>query len=300
MSQPNKFDLNLLRVFISAYEQESVTRAAEQLDLTQSAVSNALNRLKDSVGHELFARTGRGIKPTRFAQDFYLSLQGPLLDIEGVMEGIQEFDPATTRRRFVIYCHEALIHDLRQKIDKVLKDSSIEVVLIDLPANEEQISEDLTAEKVDVVVDVNAPNSRVFRSQIIMRDSLCCITHKDHPRLNADTISKEAYLAERHALFDMTRFNLKFVDWITEGVLPQRKVYSEHKSLLGMMAAVSYSDAVGVVPHTIANQYKEVFNLVILDFPFETKTFDSHLVYLSKMNANPANRWVRELIMAQV
>ncbi|GAL26713.1 chromosome initiation inhibitor [Vibrio variabilis] len=45
-----KFDLNLLRVFVSTYETESVTKSAEQLDLTQSSVSNALARLKRRRG----------------------------------------------------------------------------------------------------------------------------------------------------------------------------------------------------------------------------------------------------------
>ncbi|MBF4376460.1 LysR family transcriptional regulator, partial [Vibrio anguillarum] len=82
MKIQRKFDLNLLRVFISAYQTESVTKAAEQLDLTQSAVSNALARLKEQVGGDLFIRTGRGIKPTRFAQDLYQSIQSPLMEVE--------------------------------------------------------------------------------------------------------------------------------------------------------------------------------------------------------------------------
>lgn len=76
------FDLNLLRVFVAAYRSQSVTKAADELDMTQSAVSNALARLKEGAGQELFSRTGRGIKPTRFAQDLYQRVSMPLLDIE--------------------------------------------------------------------------------------------------------------------------------------------------------------------------------------------------------------------------
>ncbi|MDO6686383.1 MULTISPECIES: LysR family transcriptional regulator [unclassified Agarivorans] len=300
MSQSSQFDLNLLRVFKSAYEHESVTRAAEQLDLTQSAVSNALSRLKETIGQELFSRTGRGIKPTPFARDFYSSLQAPLLNIEGLIESVQDFTPTTSSRQFNVYCHEAMFHKLRQKLDIALKDSAIDVMLIELPSDEQKIYEDLSNESVDVVIDVCAPESLTFNSLVIQRDKLCCIANRSHPRLQSGALTQAAYLAEQHAMFDMRRFDLTFVDWITDEVLPRRKAYSEHKSLMGMIAAISYSDAVGVVPCSLAQQYSEVFNLQLMDFPFKTQSFDSYLVSLSKMQTNPANQWLRTLLIGQV
>ncbi|GAM76897.1 transcriptional regulator [Vibrio ishigakensis] len=64
------FDLNLLRVFVAAYRSQSVTKAADELDMTQSAVSNALARLKEGAGQELFSRTGRGIKRPALLKTF--------------------------------------------------------------------------------------------------------------------------------------------------------------------------------------------------------------------------------------
>lgn len=291
----HKFDLNLLRIFSVVYQQGSVTKAAEHLDLTQSAISNSLNRLKSNLGQELFNRTGRGVKPTRFAQGLYEQLQFSLMEIDTVMEGVTQFN-LDHPHRFIVYSHEAIFHTLRQSLDRKLVGKSIEVLLIEIPSNETRIYDDLVNEKVDLVIDISRPQGAMFQSSVLREEQLCCIVRHNHPRMNLESISKESYLQERHALFDLTRLNLKFVDWITDEVLPQRKAYSEHKSLLGMIEAVSYSDAVGVVPLSVAKRYQKAFNLDLLPFPFANHTFDSYMISLNKMRNNTANTWLRDLI----
>jgi DNA-binding transcriptional LysR family regulator len=68
------FDLNLLVILHELLRHSSVTKAAESLGLSQSAVSNALNRLRKILGDDLFLRTSRGITPTRLAE----SMTGPI------------------------------------------------------------------------------------------------------------------------------------------------------------------------------------------------------------------------------
>jgi DNA-binding transcriptional LysR family regulator len=71
-------DLNLLRVFDAVMAEGNLTRAAERLALTQPAVSNALKRLKDSVGEELLTRTSFGVKPTPRAEQLWPEVQAAL------------------------------------------------------------------------------------------------------------------------------------------------------------------------------------------------------------------------------
>ncbi|GAL14377.1 hypothetical protein JCM19233_5389 [Vibrio astriarenae] len=63
-----------------------------------------------------------------------------------------------------------------------------------------------------------------------------------------------------------------------------------------MIEAVSYSEAVGVVPISIAKRYQSAFNLNLLSFPFINHTFDSYMISLTKMQSNKANQWLRETI----
>ncbi|GAB7219163.1 LysR family transcriptional regulator [Vibrio comitans] len=291
-----RFDLNLLRVFVIAYRSQSVTKAADELDMTQSAVSNALARLKDNAGQELFARTGRGIKPTRFAQDLYDRLAKPLLDIEACLSGLESFEPTQSQRTFVVYVHEGLIYTLQRALVNTAMPAGIDVVTKELPATEEEIYDDLSNEKVDLVIDVVKSTSRVYASQALTENKLCCVVRKGHPRFSSNSIDKDQYLSEKHAILNLRRRSLPFVGWFVDEVLPQRAVHSQHSSLMGIMSAVSFSDAVATVPYHLALQYQDAFGLQVLDFPFNVDTYQSYLVWNSRMNQNKANLWLRELI----
>ena len=64
-----RYDLNLLRVFIALMEERSVTRAADRLGITQPALSNALNRLREILHDPLFIRERYGMQPTQKAEE---------------------------------------------------------------------------------------------------------------------------------------------------------------------------------------------------------------------------------------
>src|SRR5688500_18222168 len=64
----NQIDLNLLRLFDAVYRHRSVSRAAEQLDLTQPAASQGLTRLRTLLHDPLFMRAPGGVQPTPRAQ----------------------------------------------------------------------------------------------------------------------------------------------------------------------------------------------------------------------------------------
>ncbi|WP_313110729.1 LysR family transcriptional regulator, partial [Stutzerimonas nitrititolerans] len=96
------FDLNLLRVLDALLRERNVSRAAQRLSLSQPAVSNALNRLRELLDDPLLVRVGRAMQPTPRA----LSLEAPIRDalqqIEHTLNAGDFFDPATSRQRFAI------------------------------------------------------------------------------------------------------------------------------------------------------------------------------------------------------
>ncbi len=95
------FDLNLLRVFDALFELRSVTRAAERLGLTQSAVSHALGRLRHVIGDPLFVRHPGGLQPTARAIEIAQGIREGLAQLRDALSP-SPFDPATARRRFRI------------------------------------------------------------------------------------------------------------------------------------------------------------------------------------------------------
>jgi DNA-binding transcriptional LysR family regulator len=95
-----RFDLNLLVVFEILMAERSVTRAAERLGRTQSAVSHSLSRLRDQLGDPLLLKGGRLMQPTPFALEFIEQARPILRNIQRVLSPRHIFDPLTSRRMF--------------------------------------------------------------------------------------------------------------------------------------------------------------------------------------------------------
>jgi DNA-binding transcriptional LysR family regulator len=95
-----RFDLNLLIVFDVLMVERSVTRAAERLGRTQSAVSHSLSRLRAQFGDPLLIKGGVRMQPTAFALDLIEQARPMLGGIQRVLSPAHIFDPATSRRVF--------------------------------------------------------------------------------------------------------------------------------------------------------------------------------------------------------
>jgi DNA-binding transcriptional LysR family regulator len=96
----HRLDLNLLVTFEVLMSEGSVTRAAQRLGRTQSAVSHALARLREQLGDPLLVKTGSGMAPSPFARELIIEMRPILRSIQRVVAPPEPFDPATSRRAF--------------------------------------------------------------------------------------------------------------------------------------------------------------------------------------------------------
>ena len=96
-------DLNLLRVFDAVYRHCSVSRAAEELGMSQPAASQAVTRLRLLLGNPLFERAHAGVRPTPRAERLALAVRQALEVLEVAMSEAQSFEPLQARQRFRIH-----------------------------------------------------------------------------------------------------------------------------------------------------------------------------------------------------
>ena len=293
MPQTNQFDLNLFPVFLAVYRCGSFSRAAEQLDLTQSSVSNAISRLKKQLGDELFIRVGRGVEATSAGHNLYHQLDSHFNAIDDVVAAMDRFDPKRHSRQFQVYANEVIMQLLQSPIDKLTAELAVDIVFKEPPSNEELLQSDLQFERVDLAIDVMSQIPSSLSLSPLMRDKLVCVARKDHPRIQ-DKLSSEAYFSEKHVVFKMRRSNLAITELYSETVLPQRKTYSEQSSLLSMLATTSKTDAISVGSSRYLKEYAQLFNLVQYPLPFETRPIEYHLIWSKKLQRNSANAWLRE------
>jgi DNA-binding transcriptional LysR family regulator len=87
-------DLNLLRVFDTVMDERNLTRSAQRLMMTQPAISNALRRMRESLGHDLFNRSPKGVKPTAYAEQLWPAVRVALAALRDVIDPV-DFGPRT-------------------------------------------------------------------------------------------------------------------------------------------------------------------------------------------------------------
>jgi len=97
----SRLDLNLLRTLDAVLSTRNVARAAERLNVTPPAVSNALARLRRELDDPLVVRSGRGVVPTPRSLALAPLLKDALLRLELAIRN-ESFNPATTTRRFTL------------------------------------------------------------------------------------------------------------------------------------------------------------------------------------------------------
>lgn len=296
MAHSKHFDLNLLRIFMAVCRTESFTKAAEELDLTQSSVSNAVNRLKGNIAEELFVRAGRGIKLTAFSQQLYQQLTPHLTAVEQLVSGFDEFSAQTSQRKFYVYANDLFNLTLQPAISTLTQDTQPQIIFREPPNNEETLLDEFMLGQVDLAIDIYPPSSQSLNYQKILTDEVCCIARRGHPRVNSN-ITLEQYFNEKHAFLKMRRSNLSMVDTLSiERLAQPRKMHSEYESLTSMMMVVEQSDVLAIAPRKLIQQYVDKFNLQVLEPPFATKAVDFYLVWPKKADQNMAHRWLKGIV----
>ncbi|WP_162983650.1 LysR family transcriptional regulator, partial [Pseudomonas aeruginosa] len=194
-------DLNLIRTFVILYEAGSVTLAAERLFVTQPSVSYALARLRELFDDALFTRTRDGIQPTFVAEQLYGTFRESLTRIEGAVQSVRHFDPATTERRFRIALTDlGEVGFLSLILERLTRDAPFAEVEV-LPLQVDEVGTWLSSAKVDAAICRQpVPGAR---SQRVLHERYVCLLSDRHPRIG-DSLSLEQYLAERHIVVTRT------------------------------------------------------------------------------------------------
>lgn len=138
----NKLDLNLLVALDALLDERKITRAAERLSLSQSAISGMLARLRDYFDDELLVQVGRNFELTPLAQELAMPVRDVLLQVQTVVAINPAFDASTARRHFKIATSDYVIGIFLRKIIPRLEALAPHITLEFMPQVED------TAEKL--------------------------------------------------------------------------------------------------------------------------------------------------------
>ncbi|MGY5453058.1 LysR family transcriptional regulator [Agarivorans sp. MS3-6] len=288
-------NFNLLAIFAAVMEQGSLSKAAKHLSTNQSTISTALSRLKKQIGQDLFIRSGRGVVPTAYASSLYAQIQHPIQQLNQVFQAIGDFDPAVSKRQFVMTAPEHLQWILlNQFANKKNKDIRLEI--FDQPDDDEKMYDGLLTQQFDVMIDIFPPSHPNIESLQLFEGDFVIVCRKGHPRIEGK-LSESQYMEETHILLERTRNKVRSLGHYTTIDVSQRKVAYHGRSLFNNLVLCSQSDYITVVPLSMALQFENHLQLQVFKPPFEYKKVSNYLIWLKKLNHEPSHKWFRnELI----
>lgn len=176
-----RFDLNLIKVFLAIWELQSVTAASERLGLTQPAISHGLRRLREHFNDPLFTRVGHAMVPTHAATQLFASFDRARQTIEQSIQAHDHFDPSTSQRVFRIAMSDMseyyFIPALLGRIELIAPHIRIDTITLDRETTEVA----MRAGQVDMALGYTPEFSHECLPILLFRDTFICLVRDRHP-----------------------------------------------------------------------------------------------------------------------
>lgn len=291
----SEIDLNLLVILDALLQESSVTRAAQRVGLSQSAVSHALRRLRELLGDPLLLRTSRGMVPTPRAQRLLAPVHQAVGRVQSVLAPCKPFDPLDSSHSFTISMQDTgqagLLPDLMQRVQR-------EAPLVRLqvhPGIGGVQSGELENGSVDVALAIGPALPQGFHAESVFDISYVSIVRKGHPelegRLTPELFSQLGHVAvlrdgsiepDLEGVFAAHRLDLQLAL-----VLP---------SLLPVPWVIAQSDLIATVPETLLDLLASDFPIERYPPPLPIASTSVSLVWHERTHYDPAHQWLREVI----
>ncbi|MDR3469806.1 MAG: LysR family transcriptional regulator [Xanthobacteraceae bacterium] len=297
MVHVSRIDLNLFVVFDAIFSEGGVTAAAARLNLTQPAVSHALARLRLAFGDPLFVRQGRTLVPTPRARRAIGEVRAAIRGLSATLADAGGFRPADARQTFTVGMRDITETTLMPDLMARLARAAPQVALSVVRAGRRSLEAELAAGTVDAAIDVLLPLGGAVKRQKLMSEPLAVLARRDHPRIRR-RLTLARYLAEDHVVVSARRRGEAAVDLELARAGHQRWVKLRCQHYFAAARAVARTDLVCTVTAEMARLLARAQPLQVLRFPLPTREFDAFLYWHDNLDADPANRWLRELLVA--
>ncbi len=286
-------DLNLLLTLDVLLSEGSVARAAKRLQLSPSAMSRQLARLREAVGDPLLVRAGRGLVPTPRALELKAEV-GPLLATAGEMlRPVEMLEPRRLERRFTIRSRDGFVENFGPALLARIGREAPGIILNFVPKTDRDstpLREGTIDLETGVVADTLSPE---LINVSLFRDRFVGVVRRHH-RLMKGRITPKLFAEARHILItrrDETRGRVD--DALDEHSLT-RNIATIVGSFTAALALARHTDLVATVPERHTGHLRQ--GLATFDLPVKLPDFTVSLIWHPRQDADPAHRWLRGVV----
>jgi len=302
----NNIDLNLLIYLDVLLREKNVTRAANQLNITQPAMSNGLKRLRSLFNDPILVRTSGGMVPTERSQALAPVIRKILLELEEALQSEDSFNPATSERVFRLmasdYAASTLVPNLLSNISKIAPNISIDIMT---PSDIN--FHDVEAGKVDMAINRFEDLPQSFHQKTLWQDSFTCLMASSNDM--AESFGLQSYLNSRHIWVSKTGFgvgvgmnpkDVQKLGWVDEalakiGEKREIKVFTRNYNVAMQLSL--QDELIATLPTKAAAIYKDDPRYTSLVPPFEIPNIELKMIWSPLLHHDASHMWFRQKVL---
>lgn len=287
-------DLNLLRLFEVVWQERHVGRAAARLHLTPSAVSHGLGRLRRLLNDPLFIRHPRGLNPTDRAAE----LAAPVADIleraRAVIAAAERFDPARSRRQFVIAAVDAIGSVILPALTAAFRSSAPGITVRIRPIFPLEVVETLDRGDADLALAPLLTLPPRLSSLALYQEDFVIAARKRHPFLARPSLKN--YCAASHLVVGGGTDARGFIDDALARKGLERHVALTVPSFMWALSVLAETDLVGAVPRRLIEHHGARAGLAAVEPPLPLRKDPVGVVTVKAAMSDPALQWLLQQV----
>ena len=297
MKLRSRIDLNLLAVFDAVHSRGSVTHAAHHLNLSQSAISHALGRLRREFDDQLFVRSGSGLVPTALSRAIIEPVRTALVGIDVAIAAATRFEVATSTRSFRIGLRPTTEAQLFGDLVARVRAKAPLVRLASVDFRRRDIEKVLAENALDMVVDIASDASRALHAAPLRTDTLVVVARRGHPVVDG-SIDLVSYINAEHIVASPRPSGIGSEDKALAALGRERNVVIRAQHVAAAWRIVAGSDTILTLPAAHAEAMRPLADLQVLPLPLDVQARQLQLFWHAAVEQDPGNKWLRENVSA--
>jgi DNA-binding transcriptional LysR family regulator len=288
-------DLNQLVLFQQLMVERRVSKVAENLGLTQPAVSNTLAKLRRQFGDDLFVRTPAGMVPTPFAEQLAEPIGYALGMIHSGLNQHSRFDPASVQRSVTIGMTDIGEIVFLPALMERLRLQAPGVSLSTVRTTATRLRDDMEAGQVDLAIGPLPQLKAGFFQRRLFRQRYVCLFRKGHA-LERKRLTLADFKAAEHLVIVSAGTGHGKVDELIRRAGVERRVRLTIPHFVSVGHLLRRTDMVATVTERLAQSLAEPFELSYRPHPVDLPEIAINVFWHAKVHRSPAHQWLRGVV----
>ena len=248
-------DLNLLTIFEAVYVHKGIVNAAKILNLTPSAISQSIQKLRAIFPDPLFIRKGQGVTPTAYATHLHEYISQGLESILGALDLTGSYDK---QRTITIGTSASLGVLVMPAIYQAIKQHAPQLLIRNVMVTEPETQ--LAQFQTDLIIDANSFSARALGQNILYADSLTLVCRKQHPAL-AEPLTIDNLRQYEHSSFVTDGQGPSPLRQRIDELFPERQISFSSYNMFTVASLIGSSDMLCVMPARLFNLLRKCWPL---------------------------------------